>query len=191
MNPPRRALAVASAVAVTLLAAGGLGLYLRAAGPDPAEGNERAALDALGAVHTLQRLWRDGDADGDGRPDPWTADWSGFHRALARNGRPVAMMKPALAAADARPLAPGGRVSDTLPRAPHLGYWYAALPAPSPGGYAFVAWPDSPGAGGRRVYVTREDGAVWARDAGTGVPERFPADPAAEGWAKARAEEGR
>ena len=47
------------------------------------EGNERAAIEALDAVKTLETLWKEGDADGNGKADWWTTDWSGFRRVLA------------------------------------------------------------------------------------------------------------
>lgn len=171
-----------------LLAAIGLaaGLFrLFVARGDPVAGNEREVVARLEALHTLEKLWRDGDADADGVKAWWTADWSGFHRARGAGGRAVAMMSPSVAAADASPLPAGPKMGEALPRAPHLGYWYAAVPA-AKDGYAFAAWPDTWGATGRRTFLTREDGAIWAKDFGGASREWPSGDPAGAGWSRVR-----
>ncbi|MEK7467714.1 MAG: hypothetical protein AAB074_09905 [Planctomycetota bacterium] len=179
-------LAAAILVAALGIGAGVLQIFLSGA-VNPVDGNEREALRVLDSVATLERLWRDGDADGNGAADWWTADWSGFHRALAKNGKPVAMTSGAIAAADASPLPQGPRMSAALPRSPHSGYWFRAFKAEN--GYAFAASPAEPGASGRRVFITREDGRVWARDGGE-APPAWPAATddgmRAAGWTLAR-----
>lgn len=178
-----RAVSIAILVAALGIAAGLLRLFV--ARGDATAANEREAIARLEALHTLQKLWREGDADADGAKNWWTADWSGFHRALGANGEPVTMMSPSVAAADASPLPNGPRIGEMLPRAPHLGYWYAALPC-SKDDYAFGAWPDTWGASGRRTFFTKCDGAIWAKDFG-GASRDWPAgDPAASGWSRVR-----
>ncbi|KAF0245171.1 MAG: hypothetical protein FD180_1878 [Planctomycetota bacterium] len=164
-------LAIAILVAALGIAAGVLRLFLAGAA-DPLAGNEREAIRVLDSVATLERLWRDGDADGNGVADWWTADWSGFHRALGKNGKPMTMTSGAIAAADAAPLPAGPKISEALPRSPHAGYWFRAIGIE--GGYAFAAVPAEPGASGRRVFITREDGRLWARE-GSEAPARWPA----------------
>lgn len=151
------------------------------------EGNERAAIEALDAVKTLETLWKEGDADGNGKSDWWTGDWSGFRRVLAKNGKPVGMMSGSLAAADAAPLPPSAGLAPELPRAPHLGYWFRALRVE--GGWAFEAHPAEPGKSGRRTFLVRDDGRVWAKD-GAGEILAWPASDEsgmrAAGWVLAK-----
>ena len=179
-------LAIAILVAALGLGAGVLRLFLAGAA-DPLDGNEQEARRVLDSVATLERLWRDGDADGNGVADWWTADWSGFHRAIAKNGKPLAMTSGAIAAADASPLPPGPKMSAALPRAPHVGYWFRAIAVE--GGYAFAAFPADGVTPGRRVFITREDGRLWAKE-GAEAPAAWPAPTdegmQAAGWTLAR-----
>jgi hypothetical protein len=163
-------LAVAILVATLCLGAGLVKLFLPGAGGGATAGDEREALQVLGSVATLEKLWRDGDADGNGVADWWTGDWSCFYRATAKNGKPAQMMSGAIAAADAAPLPAGPRLAPALPKAPHAGYWFRAIAVES--GYAFAAYPAD--AGGKRVFLTREDGRIWAR-AGVEPPAAWPA----------------
>ena len=179
-------LAAAILVAALGIGAGVLRIFLAGA-VNPVDGNEQEARRVLDSVATLERLWRDGDADGNGVADWWTADWSGFHRALAKNGKPLGMTSGAIAAADAAPLPPGPKMSAALPRSPHAGYWFRAIAVD--GGYAFAAVPAEPGVTGRRVFITREDGRLWAKE----TPEAPAAWPAptdgamrAAGWTLTR-----
>lgn len=151
------------------------------------EGNERAAIEALDAVKTLETLWKEGDADGNGKADWWTADWSGFRRVLAKNGKPVAMMSGSLAAADAAPLPPSAGLAPELPRAPHLGYWFRALKVE--GAYGFEAHPAEPGKTGRRTFLVGEDGRVWAKESAGEIAEWPPGGESglrAAGWVHAK-----
>lgn len=166
-------LAVAILVAAAGIGAGVLRLMLAGAGPAPVEGNEAEAVRVLASVRTLEELWRKGDADGNGAEDWWAADWSGFHRRLAKNGKPVLMMSGAVAAADAAPLPESATMAAALPRAPHNGYWFRAIPVER--GYAFAAFPSEPGVSGRRVFLTREDGVVWGKGSNE-VPLSWPAE---------------
>ncbi len=175
-------LAVAILVAAVGIGAGLLRLFLGGM-VNPLDGNEREARQLLGSVATLEKLWRDGDADGNGKADWWTADWSGFHRVLAKNGKPVSMISGAVASADAAPLPAGAGMAQKYPSSPHTGYWFRAIPVEN--GYGFAAYPAEPGKTGRRVYITREDGRLWVRD-GAEPPPRWPAPTdagmAAAGW---------
>ena len=96
-------------------------------------------------------------------------------------------MSGAIAAADATPLPAGPRVGAAIPGSPHAGYWFRAMPVEN--GYGFVAYPAEPGVSGKRVFITREDGKLWAKDGGD-PPAAWPArgDEAlrAAGWTLAR-----
>jgi hypothetical protein len=163
-------MAIAILLAALGIGAGVLKIFLSGA-VDMVDGNEREARRVLDSVATLERLWKDGDADANGVADWWTADWSGFHRALAKNGKPLAMTSGAIASADAAPLPPGPKMSASLPGSPHSGYWFRAIAVE--GGYAFAAVPAEPGVTGRRVFITREDGKLWAREAAA-APAAWP-----------------
>ncbi len=176
------ALAIAILAASVGIGAGLLRLFLGGM-VNPIDGNEREALRVLDSVATLEKLWREGDADGNGKADWWTADWSGFYRVLAKNGKPVQMISGAIASADWSPAPAGPSMSALLPQSPHAGYWIRAFPVEA--GYGFAAWPANPGVSGRRVFITREDGRLWTRD-GVGPPDHWPGTRdeamAAAGW---------
>lgn len=164
-------LAVAILVAAVGIGAGLLRLFLGVM-VNPIDGNEREALRVLDSVATLEKLWRDGDADGNGKADWWTADWSGFYRVLAKNGKPVQMISGAVASADMFPQPAGPGMSALLPKSAHAGYFFRALSVE--GGYAFVAFPAEPGISANRVFITREDGRIW-ESARCGPPTSWPA----------------
>ncbi|MCE9582178.1 MAG: hypothetical protein K8T20_06770 [Planctomycetes bacterium] len=180
-------LVIAIVIAAVCIGAGMLKLFLSGVGGTAAAGDEREALRVLDSIATLEKLWRDGDADGNGVADWWTTDWSGFHRALTKNGKPAQMMNGAIASADAAPLPPGPRVAALLPPSPHAGYWFRAMAVEK--GYAFVAYPAEPGKGGKRVFLTREDGKLWAHEGGE-PPGAWPAEGEeamrAAGWTLTR-----
>lgn len=167
--------------------------------------DEKSAIEILRKVHETERHWRRDDADGNALPDYWTGDWSGFHRALGADGRPADRMAPEVAAADGAPLGPESGLGPPLAARPFKGYWFRAMEkadgarlavdGPDSDGYArenlrayaFVAWPAEHGVSGKRTFMVREDGTVWARefDAGAAPPLEWPADPAGAGWAQA------
>ncbi|KAF0245172.1 MAG: hypothetical protein FD180_1879 [Planctomycetota bacterium] len=167
---------------------------------------EASAIDALRRIHTAELDFRRNDGDGNGVPDFWTGDVTGLYRAAQPGGDPCAFLDPGIAAADKSPLPPGSgerpRLTAELPPKPWNGYWLRALkPFAVDGpdldmnawenlrGFAFVAFPVKAGESGKRVFLVREDGVVWAKDAEAAGPEG-PADwpargPEAEGWKKA------
>lgn len=164
--------------------------------------DEKSAIGILRQVCEAERNWRRDDADGNALPDYWTGDWSGFNRLPGADGRPADRMEPEIAAADGAPME--GLGAPPVAR-PYKGYWFRAMEkadgkplatdGPDADGYArenlrafaFVAWPAEHGVSGKRTFMVREDGTVWARefDAGTPPPLEWPADPAGAGWAKA------
>ncbi len=162
--------------------------------------NEDAAIHALRAAVDAERRWKAVDADGNALPDFWTGDWSGLFRAAGPDGRePSGLLNPEIAAADDAPLAPTTgprpRLTDLLPPASYRGYRFRALrnadghplavdgpddddrPWENPRAFAFLAFPDSPGRSGKRLFVVREDGVIWSRPAPPGAPpvEDWPA----------------
>lgn len=169
--------------------------------------NEAAALDALRHLAKAQAEWRRNDGDGNALPDYWTGDVSGLYRAAAPDGSPAGMIPAELAAADAAPLAATSgsrpRLGPAVTPKPWKGYRLRALktlggaPLATDGpdddtnawenlrAWAVVAAPVQHGESGRRTFVVREDGIVWAKDVGATAVEDFPADPAAAGWMRA------
>ena len=169
--------------------------------------DEAAAIEALHRIHAAELDFRRNDGDGNGVPDFWTGDLSGLYRAAQPNGDPCAFLDPGIAAADKAPLPPGSgtrpRLTVELPAKAWSGYWLRTLKGLAVDGpdedanawenlrgFAFIAYPVKAGESGQRVFLMREDGIVWAKDAsaaGSEGPAEWPArGPEAEGWKKAK-----
>ncbi|MCE9581602.1 MAG: DUF2950 family protein [Planctomycetes bacterium] len=156
--------------------------------------NESVAVAALRNVAVTETAWRQTDADGNGQPDFWTQDWSGFFRVADAKGQPLGLISEDLARADGAPAdATNGegrpRVTASLvtgAAVPHAGYFFRAMTldnqSPDAKPYAtdgpdadsdarensahfgFTAWPASPGSSGSHVLILLETGSIWARD---------------------------
>ncbi|MBI2922310.1 MAG: DUF2950 family protein [Planctomycetes bacterium] len=161
--------------------------------------NETSAAGALRNIHATESAFRQNDADGNGLPDFWTLDWSGFFRIADGGGAGSKFTDVALAKADG---APGAATAAPRPfltaavsvgaAAEKSGYFYramttdntapAALAYQLDGGdadalawensakYGFTAYPQAYNSSGVNVFLTTEDGVVWARDLGTVGP---------------------
>lgn len=158
--------------------------------------NETSAAGALRNIHATESAFRQNDADGNGLPDFWTADWSGFFRIADGNAQPSKFIDVALAKADGLPLAAGAAPRPYLTAAVSAvpaeksGYFYRAMltdnsaPATAyavdggdadanafenPAKYGFNAYPQGYNSSGVNQFLTTEDGVVWARDTGAAV----------------------
>jgi type II secretory pathway pseudopilin PulG len=97
--------------------------------------NESQAVAALRHVAVTETAWRQNDADGNGKADFWTQDWSGLYRVANKDGAPWGLISADLAKADGAPaLATTGgarpQVTAMLVSAkavPHAGYFFRAM----------------------------------------------------------------
>jgi len=158
--------------------------------------NETSAAGALRNIGSTEAAWRQNDADGNGLPDYWTADWSGFFRIADGASNPSKFTDVAIAKADVAPLAAGAAprpfmtaiVAPVGTPASKSGYFFRAMigtvdgvatPYQQDGGDAdILAWENSSRFGfgahaeaynssGVNSFLTTEDGVVWAKDLGS------------------------
>lgn len=160
---------------------------VRAETTQEAQSQIRAVLATYAAA---QRIFRDHDADGNGRTDYWTADVAGLYR-LQRDGLPIGLIDVRLAALDARPAKlaqPAAPVqSPTASSQPFALFRVSAVPQPPDAAstgdrFAICAYPLVYGRGGRQTYFVDETGKLWSQDIDGAPLERRPDDPAAAGW---------
>lgn len=156
--------------------------------------NETSAAGALRNVHAIEAAFRQNDSDANGIPDFWTEDWSGLFRIADGAGRPSALIDVALAKADGAPAAATAAPRPFLTAmlvagngAEKSGYFFramtsdnsapAVLPYQTDGAdidanlwensakYGFTGFPQTYVVG-INIFITTEDGVVWARDLG-------------------------
>lgn len=139
---------------------------------------ERNAAATLRDLARSQTSCRQDDWDRNGRADYWVRDVKGL----------VAVSGGAL-------LDVVGQADHGHPGAvPKAGALYAVIPLDASGrpyddgsgrnaeAFALCAW-YVPGAG-RLTLIVNEDLAIWVKDTGNAPVDRWPRDPAAEGWRK-------
>ena len=165
------------------------------------EENGRRAANGLRAIATAEALLRAQDLDSNRLMDYWTGDVAQLHF-MAPKGKPIGLITPALAAADAKPLKPSAAPAS------YAGYWFVALEKdegvePSEQEYrvdtdgktgkthnharfGFCAYPSEYGSTGLLTYIVNEDNSVLSRDTGGKPVLRRPANPERNGWSPER-----
>jgi len=188
-------------------------IYAIAGGNSPMNSaNERNAAVTLKTFTTAQADFRSNDRDGNRQCDFWVRDVAGLYGlepATAEGtetgpGKDAArinkLIDPSAAKADAtegRWTYPTLGIDKPQPKA---GYLFAAIKhfeeaggklkrydkgnGRNPDQFAFVAFPAEYLVNGRMTFIVNEDNCIWQKDLEGEDLERFPANPAAEGWLK-------
>lgn len=141
--------------------------------------NERAASAALKELASAQADFRGNDRDGNRLQDFWTGDVAGLCT-LKAGGRPLALIDPGIAAADAAPLVPG--IAKPMP---WRGYYFVAMRLDDQGlpyrqdtqgagtkgakdrnhaKFAFSAYPAVYGSSGRHTFNVNEGNTIFKED---------------------------
>jgi len=153
------------------------------------EENEQHARRAMATLLRAESAFRSKDVDGNSFSDFWIADVAGLYWLQGVDGNPIKLVDVDIAGADLTPVTAPGIVSHPViaPR-PYHGYFFRMMPGydrgngRNPSQYAFLAVPSEYGKTGRRTFIGNEDYTVYGKDTGGKAPDRFPADPVAEGW---------
>ena len=175
--------------------------------------NEASAQASLKMLSSVEVIFRETDRDRNDQKDYWTADVSGLYRLVPPGSeKPLGLIDPALAGADAAPYLGGkeakigqGKLLPLLQTVPRAGYYLRAMKYdenhkryqldPDDDGYkltnsnkfAFVAYPAQYGTTGKRTFIIKENGQVYAKDTGSDdnkiVLEWPRSDPTTAGWA--------
>lgn len=173
--------------------------------------NQNNAAAMLHFLVDQEAKWRQEDADRNGLADYWTRDVAAFHCVHGPDGKPIAWIPLATAAADRVPGMAYPELASGV--APRQGYWFqamtvdqdgapylqAGLPFPKAGNapsgacthkerFGIAAFPDRYPAEGSYAMIVNEDGTVWVKDAGRPGPvlNRMEARPEGmtSGWSQ-------
>lgn len=157
--------------------------------------NARNASATLKTLTAAEADFRINDRDGNRIEDYWTADVSGLYY-LAVEGRPISLIEPALAMADANPDTDSRHPRVAMePSQPKAGYRFIAMQEDETGRpynakdgrhlskYGFCAYPVAKNAG-RYTFIVNQDAVIWRKDTGGTQVLSWPVDPAAEGWSR-------
>jgi hypothetical protein len=172
---------VATALAgilATSLVAGTAGVWLRtkeesANASAVRDANERDAAAALQSLAVAEAEFFARDLDGNGANDYWTADVQGLWSLKGRDGKPIALIEPVLALADARPFhdrAYEGRFESLgqFSQPWNLAYMFQAVPAGRltlhSSKFGFCATPKEYGKTGQKTFIVNEERHVYWKD---------------------------
>jgi hypothetical protein len=163
MQPDRRGTGITVVLVVLLVPlAVAMGWFrLRREDRLQAAANERNGSVMLRVIAAAEEEFRNGDRDGNGVEDYWTADVAGLARFQGRTSRPGPLIPPDIAAADAA--RPGA--------APKYGYYVRALDGVGRSGFAFCAYPADFPRSGKWTFVLNEKRQFYRVDTG-GEPIR-------------------
>lgn len=116
--------------------------------------NEQAAQAALKRISGAQADFRGNDRDRNFIQDYWTRDVSGLFY-VSVDGRPIQLIDPEIAAADALPALPR-----LQPAVPYHGYYFRALRLEDAARFAVRAYPAEPGVTGRYTFTIDEGNTI-------------------------------
>jgi prepilin-type N-terminal cleavage/methylation domain-containing protein len=184
--------------------------------------NERNASTGLKTVVTSEVDFRANDRENNRIQDFWTGDLSGLYRLSDAAGQPLKLIELPVAQMDGTPMAAGsvnGLMGPLLPpSAAKAGYWVMSLDQDEqvvpPADYrldtdgtlgavhnmvrfAFIAYPETYGVAGRKLFLVHESGVIYKRDPGSDVAlpatqpveiqpawRNYPNNPPGNGWSK-------
>ncbi|MDI6788636.1 MAG: DUF2950 family protein, partial [Planctomycetota bacterium] len=171
--------------------------------PQIIKANETSANVSLKILISPQVMWYQGDIDGNGKKDYWTADVSCLYRMLRADGETeVAFISVDFARADAAPLPaiPNKIASLEGKPTPKNGYFFRAMTTDETGNpynqnevngvkaansskYAFCAYPAEYGKTGRKTFIVNQEGSIYSKDTGGQAVLQWPAsNPVTAGW---------
>jgi len=151
--------------------------------------NEVSAMASLKTFASAEAIWRQQDADGNGKQDYWTYDVSCLHRMYRAGGSEIAFIFIGLARADASPakndafgkdiIAP--LIDGTVSKSGYLframtfdengelynQYYVNGVKATNLSKFAFVAYPETYGTSGVRTFIINEAGTIYYMDPGS------------------------
>lgn len=153
--------------------------------------NEISAVASLRNIAKAEAVWRQQDADGNGQEDYWTYDVSGLYRILRADGLTKCEFIPLdIASADASPadaeIFGDSRLAQRLSAKTmsKYGYLFEAMaydesgelynqeminniPAANKTKFAFIAYPETYGKTGSKIFIINESGTVYETDPGS------------------------
>ncbi|MEK7866785.1 MAG: DUF2950 family protein [Planctomycetota bacterium] len=169
------------------------------AGATRMKANEISATTVLMMIVSTEGVWRQIDADRNGRQDYWTQDVAGLCYLTDAAGEELRLMDIPVAQADRVGVARYGKREAK----PKSGYWFQAMKlgvsgdayadgsdpncnGSNPRSFGFCAYPAEYEVTGVRTYIVNEEGVIYSKDLGPEAKdgaEQWPAeDPAANGW---------
>ena len=158
--------------------------------------NERNASATLRSLVTAQADFRYNDRDGDGVKNFWVKDVAGLY-GIETRGHALKLIEPSAAAADRTE--GRGAYKTVRDGGPKAGYHFVALKkyvddgegiayddgtGKNPLRFGFAAVPATYGQLSRTTFIIDVRNVAWSKNTGGKVPDRFPADPAKEGWTR-------
>jgi hypothetical protein len=154
--------------------------------------NERNASTSLKTLASAQADFRANDRDGNEINDFWVGDVAGLY-CIEFKGEAIKLIELSVAAADIEPKTTLSKWANPSPKA---AYHYAVIPYQADGKpydtgnnrntsmYAFCAFP-AKGWNGKWVFIVNEENTILRKEFKSPQRiQRWPADPAAEGWTK-------
>lgn len=153
----------------------------------PRASYERGAAACLRTFVSAQADFRANDRDGNGLQDYWTADVRGLYYQSSK-GAPIALIHATMAHADGAPLEAQAQA------VPWAGYLFVAMRTDErgeaynrgagrhPTQFAFCAYPIDRSSG-RYTFIVNERNLIYKKEISGQPVLKWPADPAAEGWA--------
>ncbi len=148
--------------------------------------NERNASASLRTLAAAEADFRANDRDGNQANDFWTGDVSRLYFMKVK-GEELRLIDRSIAEADDNPAEP-------VHQQAKAGYRFAAVDIDAegepydagsgrhPAKFAFCAYPETYPATGRMTFLLNENHEMWKKDTSGESVERWPRNPAAEGW---------